>query len=197
VADVRAEVRAYDGWDAIYKKLYGETPPKIAKPKRFTEEDGNPPETAKKGGTGESDEHKELKQWACDNPKALNIRAGMKGTPEADLLSGDRIDVLFTDGEGYVAVEVKSIHSGYDDWQRGIYQCVKYRTVLEAQELPVKVKVRTILLTEEELPQELIDRARLLGVKTKVRALHPKKPASVKDEVKAKASAKPKPKMKS
>lgn len=36
VADIRAEVRGYAGWDAIYHKLYGENPPQVAKPKRFT-----------------------------------------------------------------------------------------------------------------------------------------------------------------
>ncbi len=172
VADIRAEVRGYSKWDAIYKELYGESPPKVAKPKLFTEKDGNLPDTGKKGGSGESNEHKALKKWACDNPQALKIRAGMTGEIEASLLSGDLIDVLFTDGKSYVAVEVKSIHSGDDDWQRGIYQCVKYRSVLEAQELPVKVNVRTILLTEEDLPYELKDRARLLGVKLKVHELH-------------------------
>jgi len=49
---------------------------------------------------------------------------------EGDLLSGDRIDVLFTRGEEFAVVEVKSCLSSHDDHRRGIYQYVKYREVI-------------------------------------------------------------------
>ena len=73
-----------------------------------------------------------------------------------------------------MAVEVKSLRSSYDDWQRGLYQCVKYRAVLEAQEKLIKMTVRSLLLTEEELPDDLKVRARVLGITLKVHALNPK-----------------------
>lgn len=150
VADIRGAVRRYPDWDAVYRQLYRGDPPRTPRPKRFTEKDGKPPETMRRPGLGESDEHRRLKDWASKNPQKLGLAGTMIGTPERGLLSGDRIDVQFTDGTNFVAVEVKSIRSGYDDWQRGIYQCVKYRAVVEAQERPVPASVRSMLLTEEE-----------------------------------------------
>lgn len=173
VATIRGDVRAYQGWDKIYRAIYGGDPPRRPRPKKFTEKDGKPPETARRPGASESDEHRRLKEWAVRNPQALGLPSAMKGIPEKGLLSGDRIDVLFTDGTGFVAVEVKSIRSGEDDWQRGLYQCVKYRSVIAAQELPVVANVRALLLTEEDLPEELKARARTLGVALKVHALNP------------------------
>ena len=102
----------------------------------------------------------------------------MKPQPEWPLLSGDRIDVMFSDGKSFVAVEVKSICSSPDDLRRGIYQCVKYRAVIEAQECPVTTPVRAILVSEESLPEDLQARASLLGVTLKVQAVN-EVPASV------------------
>ena len=81
--------------------------------------------------------------------------------------------MLFTDGASFVAVEVKSTLSTDDDLRRGVYQCVKYRAVLQAQEIPVSVSVRTMLLTERELPADLKARARQLGVLLKVHSINP------------------------
>ncbi|MGK2910475.1 MAG: hypothetical protein ACSLE1_11850 [Sphingobium sp.] len=172
VAQVRAEVRRYTEWDALYAKLFGAVPPKAPKPKRYKERDGKPAETDRPTGKGESPEHKKLKDWAVKNPAALGLTHAFKGTPEMGLLSGDRIDVLFTDGASFVAVEVKSTLSTDDDLRRGVYQCVKYRAVVAAQESPVSVAVRTMLLTERELPDDLKTRARELGVMLKVHAIN-------------------------
>lgn len=175
VAEIRAAVRDYDGWERIYRELYERDIPKLVKRKKLTEKDGKPPENGRRFGRGESEEHQRLKEWAKDNPTELGLPAAMIGENEASLLSGDRIDVLFSRGNRFVAVEVKSIWSGHDDWQRGIYQCVKYREVLKAQELPASAKVECLLLTEEDLPADLRTRARLLGVKTKVHKLNKQK----------------------
>jgi hypothetical protein len=182
VAEVRAEVRRYPGWDALYATLFGAAPPKAPKPKHYKERDGKPVDTDRPIGKGESPEHKKLKDWAVKNPAALGLARGFKGTPEKGLLSGDRIDVLFTDGESFVAVEVKSTLSTDDDLRRGVYQCVKYRAVVAAQESPVSVAVRTMLLTERDLPDDLKTRARELGVLLKVHAINPprsRSPSSV------------------
>src|SRR5690606_389337 len=135
---------------------------------RYKERDGKPAEADRPVGKGESREHKRLKAWAARNPVELGLAQAFKGTPEKGLLSGDRIDVLFTDGTSFVAVEVKSTLSTDDDLRRGVYQCVKYRAVVAAQESPVPVTVRTMLLSERELPDDLRARARELGVMLKV-----------------------------
>jgi hypothetical protein len=172
VEDVRAQVRRYPDWDKIYRELFGKAPPPPVAKKRFTEKDGKPPETARPPGAGESREHKKLKKWVADNPAELGLGGAMKPEPEWPLLSGDRIDVLFSDGTSFVAVEVKSIRSSPDDLRRGIYQCVKYRAVIEAQEHPVTTPVRAILVSEERLSRDLQARARLLGVGLKVQLIN-------------------------
>ena len=172
VEEVRAQVRRYPDWDKIYRELFGKAPPPPVPKKRFTEKDGKRPETSRPPGAGESPEHKKLKTWAADNPAALGLGSAMNPKPEWPLLSGDRIDVLFSDGTSFVAVEVKSIRSSPDDLRRGIYQCVKYRAVLEAQEHPVTTPVRAILVSEERLPKDLQARARLLGVALRVQAVN-------------------------
>lgn len=173
IEEIRGEVRNYPNWDKLYRTIYGVAPPSNPKPKKFTERDGKPPETSRRPGSGESPEHHRLKEWARENPQKLGLGHLMKGELEKGLLSGDRIDVLFTDGTSFVTVEVKSILSGTDDHQRGVYQCVKYRAILEAQELPVSANVTALLLTEEEVSPELQTRAKALGVILKVHTVNP------------------------
>lgn len=168
IAKVRAEVREFDKWAEIFKALFGQEPESRFVERTSTEEDGRAPDGRNYGGKGESDEHKKLKKWVAQNPRKIGLSASFgAGDEEFGLLSGDSIDVLFSDGNRFVAVEVKSIKSNNDDLQRGIYQCVKYRAVLEAQELPVSANVEALLVTERKLPGRLQARARLLKLKHK------------------------------
>ena len=171
VKGVREAVRDYNGWDRVFHQAFGRRPGKLEQ-KSFTEQDGKPPETLFPRGRGESEQHRRLKVWARDNPSAIGLPRGFDGEVESDLLSGDRIDVLFIKGEEFAVVEVKSCLSSDDDLRRGIYQCVKYREVIRATRLPVEVDVRAILLSERKLPAELAARAKLLGVKSRVRKLN-------------------------
>ena len=154
-------------WDQVFQTAFGERPNKLDQ-KTFTERDGKPLEALFPRGKGESEQHKRLKEWASNNPSAIGLPRGFVGEVEQDLLSGDRVDVLFTRGEEFAVVEVKSCLSSDDDLRRGIYQCVKYKEVVRATRLPVEVDVRAILLSERELPAELAARAKLLRVKSRV-----------------------------
>ncbi|ATG38556.1 hypothetical protein [Phaeobacter piscinae] len=167
VRDIREAVRNYKDWDRVFQKAFGGRPVNLEQ-KKFREQDGKPPETMFPRGKGESEQHQRLKEWACNNPSAIGLPQGFKGKVENDLLSGDRVDVLFTRGEEFAVVEVKSCLSSDDDLRRGIYQCVKYREVVRATRLPVEVDVRAILLSERKLPAELAVRAKLLRVKSRV-----------------------------
>ncbi|MBY6066219.1 hypothetical protein KUW17_05660 [Leisingera aquaemixtae] len=167
VRNVREAVKQYEGWNRIFQEAFGDRPSKLER-KRFTEQDGKQAETEFPRGRGESKQHQRLKEWARDNPREIGLPKGYEGVAESDLLSGDRVDVLFTRGEEFAVVEVKSCLSSNDDLRRGIYQCIKYREVVRATRLPVEVAVRAILLTERELPSELAARAKLLGVRSKV-----------------------------
>jgi hypothetical protein len=83
---IRAAVRRYPRWDEVYRTLYGKAPPRAPSPKRYLEKDGKPPETARRPGVGESPEHRRLKEWAAEHPRALNLPGSMTGQVEQPLL---------------------------------------------------------------------------------------------------------------
>lgn len=173
VERIRQDVRSYSKWDEIYQNLWGE---QVAD--NFPEEEINEDSDSNRSGSGyggpaESDEHKALKEWVAKNPAEIGIpeRFG-NGKSEFKLLSGDVVDVLFSDGKSFFAVEVKSVISSDDDFRRGLYQCVKYCAVLEAQELPVKADVTGILVTERDLGGELKRRRKLFEIKHIVTAVN-------------------------
>jgi len=154
------DVRRYSKWNEIYEELFGESATE-----NYPEEDFK--EGAGKGfGGGESDAHKALKNWVADNPTKVGVPENFdKIVIEAPLLSGDIVDVMFSDGNSFYPVEVKSIISTDDDLRRGLYQCVKYRAVQEAQELPVRAAVTPVLVTERKLSGELEALRKRLGIK--------------------------------
>jgi len=164
----RAKILRYRDWETLNKKLFGTMAKTMLRKQGGTERDGLSSNGKNYGGPAESEEHKKLKAWVATHPHKIGLGTSFgKGAPESCLLSGDTIDVLFEDGIDFVTVEVKSCRSNDVDFRRGIYQCVKYRKVKEAEHFPNKVRVRAILITERELNIELKTRARLLDVKFK------------------------------
>jgi len=124
-------------------------------------------EASKVRGGGESQQHRRLKEYIRDHPEAVQLPAMIgRGRTEFPLPSGDSLDVLFQDGDDWWAVEVKSAISGISDIVRGIFQCVKYRAVIEAlqatQGLPQSA--RAILVLESDFPRELDSRKQVLGI---------------------------------
>ena len=99
------------------------------------------------------------------------VRPGLRAEntdTEVELLSGDRVDVVSKINDRVIAIEVKSRDSNYADLRRGVYQCVKYKAVLEAQDIRDNPTVESWLVTEAKLPGELFRLAGRLGVKKKV-----------------------------
>ena len=89
-------------------------------------------------------------------------------------MSGDRMDVFFEGisskgKECWICVEVKSKISDKHDIQRGLYQCVKYRAVMEKEILAFGIQkdVRVILALGCEFPQCLDVERRALGIEDK------------------------------
>lgn len=122
---------------------------------------------ARRGGAGESEQHKALKEYVAHNPAAIGLKATTPhGITECSLLSGDFLDVSFRDEKIWVAAEVKSALSNEADIIRGLFQCVKYRAVMEAvlisQSRPQNA--RAILVLESKLPQSLIPLKNVLGI---------------------------------
>lgn len=173
VENERVKVLRYTNWEKLNEKLFGTTATKKLRQKGGSEKDGHTHNGKHYGGPAESEEHKKLKEWVATYPRKIGLSKSFgNGITESLLLSGDEIDVLFSDGINFVTVEVKSCRSNDDDFHRGIYQCVKYRKVKEAEHFPNKVNVRAILVTERELNPELKVRARLLKIEHKCVAVN-------------------------
>lgn len=103
-------------------------------------------------GGGESPYHEALRLWVKANPgSVLPAYAKAKTKTEVPLLSGDRVDDVFTLRDRIAVVEVKSWISNDDDIERGIYQCIKYRAVMKAMKCKEKPKVDAVLVTERPL----------------------------------------------
>lgn len=115
--------------------------------------------SGKRGG-GESPAHEALKLHVLANPQLVGAEADSFGKDEADLLSGDIIDVLFRSKTHWVGVEVKSRTSdkNFDDYRRGVFQAIKYQAVLKAQakyEFPNDtIAVKVYLVLETNMPAE-------------------------------------------
>jgi hypothetical protein len=118
-------------------------------------------------GGGESEDHRILKEYIVDHPAVLQLPATIeKKTSEFSLPSGDRLDVLFQVGSEWIAVEVKSVISDEADIVRGMFQCVKYRAVIEAYQATeyLPQSVRTVLVLEGSFPTELDNMRHMLNV---------------------------------
>ena len=113
----------------------------------------------------ESDAHKRLKQQVADNPALIGLKTDDSGIQEYTLWSGDRVDVYFQ--REAVAIEVKTASAGFDELHRGIFQCVKYKAVLQAQqvhdrEIPI---ADCLLAVGGVFPKELQEIANVLDVR--------------------------------
>lgn len=127
-------------------------------------------------GGGESEDHKALKAYVAQNPKVIGLAANTPtGTTEYLLPSGDSLDVSFNGKKVWVAAEVKSSISAEGDIVRGLFQCVKYRAVMEAVLLTESrpQNARALLVLESKLPPSLISLRNMLGVEV-VEGISPK-----------------------
>lgn len=116
---------------------------------------------------GESKHHKKLKHFVAQNPAIVGLPAGVGlGQTEHYLPSGDSLDVLFVHGDNWVGIEVKPRSSPEADIIRGIFQCVKYKAVIEAyqasQELPQNARV--VLILGRKFPENLVPLKHMLSV---------------------------------
>ena len=127
------------------------------------------------GRAGEGKNHKKLRKWVKNNSKKVikylkDVKGlkDVKAKTEVLLLSGDRVDVVYYGRGITVVIEVKSRDSNVYDLLRGIYQCIKYKSVMRAQMRADDVKGHTVcalLVTEDKLPNDLRDLADALKVK--------------------------------
>lgn len=118
------------------------------------------------GKGGESQEHKDFKNYVANNPVLFGLSSKLTGITEYELPSMDLIDVVFQNKDEIIGIEVKSFISNSADIQRGLFQCVKYKALLEAEQV-VNDKTpnsRVILALENKLPEKLIGIKNQLGI---------------------------------
>jgi len=106
-------------------------------------------------GSEGSPEHIAIRNYIASHPEIISLQPSIKGITEYPLKSGDQVDVVFETKKEIIAVEVKSWRSGYDDIERGLFQNVKYKSVLEAEMkiLDTHKTVKSILVLENEFPK--------------------------------------------
>lgn len=87
------------------------------------------------GSGGEGEGHKLLKEYVYNHPESIGLKGIKKRSMEYVLLSGDRLDIFFElNDASKIAVEIKPNTSPEADIMRGLFQCVKYKAILEAED---------------------------------------------------------------
>lgn len=144
-------------WRQLFEEAFGEplSPKEIAndrdRRKRGEEDDG-----LRYSRKGEGPNHKALRLWVCENPGSVRRRfADATTETEVVLNSADRVDCVFNLEDEVVAVEVKSRDSNLIDLKRGVFQCIKYRAVLDAMDIRESDTVSAMLVYEGKLPAEI------------------------------------------
>lgn len=150
------QVMSYDQWPEVYDATFGQAY-KTDEFSAYANLEAKP-EHGDFGSGGESIAHKNLRLWALENAVAVcGMGQPVRSKTEVILKSADRVDVVHYFAEQTVAVEVKSILSNDLDLERGIFQCIKYRAVLEAMDPRPGPNVSAFLVTEQKLPGYLND----------------------------------------
>jgi len=164
------KVFAYRGWSSVLQ-AFGLAPAKAdyshAAAKARSMGATTESRAASFGGGGESPEHRKLKLFVAKHPEIVGLPGSIgPGKTEEPLQSGDVLDVFFRHGHDIIAVEVKSALSGEADIVRGMYQCVKYRAVLEAQQAAegLPQSARAILALELKLAPKFQALKNILGI---------------------------------
>jgi hypothetical protein len=160
----------FPDWRSIGTKAFGR---KFVPPKELPGESDGKARRLGRGGPAESEQHRRLKQYVAEHPEKFGApKECREGLIEYRLLSTDEIDVLFVSVGKQIAVEVKSKRSNLSDIERGIFQCVKYRALLEAQsrveDLEIKTNIHALLVSEQALNPKLSRWAKKLDVKIRV-----------------------------
>jgi hypothetical protein len=120
-----------------------------------------------KGQGGEGERHRALKLFVARCPSVIGLPGSTPtGRVESPLPSGDSLDVFFAHGSTWIAAEVKTALSPEADLIRGLFQCIKYRAVMEAMQAAEgrPRAARAILVLEARLPPSLVPLRNTLGV---------------------------------
>ena len=159
VAGINEIAHSYQKWDWVLDQL-GLQPSKI-----ITEQELEA--ISVHGGGGEGKEHKAIKEYVYKHPESLGITSVIRKEKEHPLPSGDRLDVYFETSGCRYAIEVKPSTSPDDDITRGIFQCVKYKSILEAMRKVEygRYAISTLLIFAGSMSDRNKQLAEVLGIK--------------------------------
>ena len=144
-------VYAYPEWEKVFKSVWGKDYREPNDPKLILEIPQEPDGLNFPGG-GEGEGHRRLREWVMTHPETVDEQyAGRPTATEVMLKSGDRVDVVIYLPDKAVAVEVKSCVSNDADLERGVYQCIKYKVIMDAMDM----NAEAVLVTEGGLPRRL------------------------------------------
>jgi len=129
--ELRDQVFKFAEWNDLLKE-YGLTPIK-KKQKDFDKEGREYSNMLERHREiKESKEHLFLKKFIYKNPQEIGIQRDTHGCTEYAFISGDKCDVVFSwKGDNNAVVEVKVGERG--ELVKGIYQAIKYRSLLKAE----------------------------------------------------------------
>ena len=155
-------VFTFPDWDRVLEH-YGLQPVTLSQPPVPPKPPGQ--NSVGQGG-GESEDHKRLKEFVALHPEIVGLRGFARGTTEHAFPSEDTIDVFFDNGKRRVGVEVKGLRSDEMDIRRGMYQCVKYRALMEAclKTEQMRIPINVILVLGRDLPVALRAEKDTLGI---------------------------------
>lgn len=115
---------------------------------------------------GEGSNHKTLRLWIAKNPRRVRrAYVNFETDTEVVLESADRVNVVYYGPTSTVVIEVKSLDSNDEDLRRGIFQCIKYRAVMEVMDMRSNAQVIPMLVTQTPLPVDLAALARRHGIR--------------------------------
>lgn len=118
------------------------------------------------GSGGESDNHRRMKEYVAKHPELVDLPRDAKAITEYSFFSGDRVDIMFTLGNTMIAVEIKSDLSPGEDIYRGLHQCIKYKSLLQAEQL-LRSDIpngRAFLVIAGKVPDYVAEDARRLNI---------------------------------
>lgn len=163
ISQMLNEVYAYPHWDEVLDH-FGLKP---AKPYSVAELTKKTSTAGGRGGSGEGELHKALKENIADNPNLVGLKKPFEIVQtEYPFLSGDVMDISLKGKDGWVGVEVKGRTSDLGDLTRGLFQCVKYAALMEAEKMVQHDRhvTNVILALGGAFPAELVAMKNMLGI---------------------------------
>ena len=145
-------VHAYPKWNEVFENVWKQDYQEQNNPELIPVMNPQEPDGLNFPGGGEGEGHGRLREWVMTHPEAVDEQYADRPTATEVLLkSGDRVDVVIYLSDKTVAVEVKSRVSNEADLERGVYQCIKYKAIMDAMDM----NAEAVLVTESGLPERL------------------------------------------